>query len=205
MSIYDIIIFLLFIALIIIIFYIQSIPSAPITYYIQDSPIDRNFKQKVSDILLNSNWRTQYNVKELTDEEHHYQPADINIQLSNRQSLNHWQESTDVYPDGRPMRFSITTQYRNIPPQIYIDSENWLYGVKESGLTLEQYREYIINHEFGHGLGINHRTCDEKNNIDGICPVMYQSTRGCPKGYRCAYRPNNLDYTADKIPNAYIF
>ena len=60
---------------------------------------------------------------------------------------------------------------------ILINWERWKNGSKESGLSTEFYRVYIILHEFGHLLGYNHvpiGTC----NPDGTANVMTQQTRG---------------------------
>ena|SRR6478609_3669065 len=68
---------------------------------------------------------------------------------------------------------------------IYFNVNRWLYGSKESGLSLEDYKNYLIFHEWGHLLGRGHATCSK--NEDDPCPIMYQQTisKGCcrPNSY----------------------
>ena len=62
---------------------------------------------------------------------------------------------------------------------IYINYDNWCKGSEKSGLSLEDYRTYVINHEVGHILGL-HEHLKPKNGC--LVPVMNQSTRGIGKG-----------------------
>lgn len=62
---------------------------------------------------------------------------------------------------------------------IYINYDNWTQGSDVSGLNLEDYRTYVINHEVGHILGI-HDHLKPKNGRK--VPVMNQSTRGIGSG-----------------------
>lgn len=64
--------------------------------------------------------------------------------------------------------------------QCFINFERWKDGSRDSLMSLEQYRSYLINHEIGHLLGLGHdREC--------IAPEMYApammpqtlGTRGC--------------------------
>jgi hypothetical protein len=98
------------------------------------------------------------------------------------------------YPNTKqPIHFSITYPVNNRLKYIYIDEDNWKYGVPESGLTQRKYQEYVINHELGHALGYGHVKCDKEHVYNSTCPVMYQSTRGCPEGYSCAFRVSPVD------------
>ena len=80
-------------------------------------------------------------------------------------------------------------------PNIYIDDVNWTNGVVESGLTADEYKSYVIEHEFGHALGYNHLPCEL---ADGTCPVLYQSTVGCPDGTKCGYKVAKKDLQAKR-------
>ena len=64
---------------------------------------------------------------------------------------------------------------------IYINLKNWNNGGwggifpktnNEDGLT--RYRQYVINHEFGHSLGLNHPDAKSK----GPVSIMEQGTKG---------------------------
>jgi len=167
----------------------------PIRYWIENSPIDRSFQQQVREILQMSKWHKYHNFYE-TDKRH---LADIKIFLKSPDELKHLYTHKKYYPNGKEIQFSFTVQSKTKPPVIYINSKNWLNGVPESGLTLRQYREYVINHEFGHALSYDHQPCKHTSR----CPVMYQSTIGCPTGIQCGYQPSAIDLTK-KISNAYF-
>jgi hypothetical protein len=60
---------------------------------------------------------------------------------------------------------------------IYLNLERWLNGSKKSKLSLDKYKNYMINHETGHILGKGHlKSKDFKPNT--ICPIMVQQTKG---------------------------
>lgn len=74
---------------------------------------------------------------------------------------------------------------------VYFNLHNWNNGTweglfpskdNEDGLT--RYRQYVVNHEFGHALGLEHPKCKE-----GQVSVMEQNTKGLSWLNRC--RPNN--------------
>lgn len=162
-------------------------------FYTYDSDIDITFKQQVRDILSNSNWNNYRNYSETDNEE----DADIYIQLTHRDAMPTLNRKKEYYPNGEELRFSVTRYGDGSKPSIHIDHMNWLYGSKHSGLSLDEYRRYIINHEFGHGLGYDHQPCSITNlGENGRCPVMYQSTRGCPSGIKCGYEPVKKDTNA---------
>ena len=175
-----------------------------ITYYIEPSNLDPDFVSESNRIIQDSELKTKYNLTQKFDES-----ADIMIKLMPREEMiklsNEKNKKPDTYPDGTPIRFSWTYQRygsRN-KPLIYIDSENWLKGVEQSGLSLIEYRRYVILHEFMHALGFDHQKCDGSTAINGVCPVMYQSTRGCPTGFKCGSNITIHDYKK-RIPGAYV-
>lgn len=60
-----------------------------------------------------------------------------------------------------------------------INLTRWMGGSAASGLALEEYRAYVINHEVGHLLGERHAPCAAAG---APAPVMLQQTlgtRGC--------------------------
>lgn len=63
---------------------------------------------------------------------------------------------------------------------IYINGCRWLGGSKKSKMNLTDYRRYVINHEVGHLLGLDHpiRTCGK---VGCKAPVMLQQTLGVGK------------------------
>lgn len=186
--------------ILVIILVIIVVKPRSITYYVYDSVIDPDFAAKTKNIIRQSELTAKYNLHCVNDPS----IADITIKLKKRQEMDKWhEEDKQYYPDGRQIRFSLTWQGEEHKPKIYIDDQNWLNGVKESGLTLEQYREYVIIHELMHGLGFDHQPCDANTAVNGVCPIMTQSTRGCPKGFRCGYKPLPADYSL-KLDNRYI-
>jgi len=167
-------------------------------YYIYDSDIDRSFKTQTRNILKKSSWNNYYKLREVDSEI----KSDIDIKLVADSKLERYHDNQEYYSDGTPIRFSITFQSKKSKPKILINAKNWLYGVKQSGLSLDDYRTYVINHEFGHGLGFDHQKCNKNTVVNGTCPVMYQSTRGC-KNYTCGKEPNKFDRNK-KIDVAYL-
>ncbi|MEP6598278.1 MAG: DUF3152 domain-containing protein [Actinomycetota bacterium] len=60
-----------------------------------------------------------------------------------------------------------------------INSDRWFYGITSYGGDLAAYRQELVNHEVGHGLGHQHRLCPGPGQP---APVMQQQTlslQGC--------------------------
>ncbi len=168
-----------------------------VKYYTFPSEIDLSFREQVRNILTNSRWNTKYNIKEVDDAK----SANVHIYLTARKDLDYAHKEPEYYESNpkKQIRFSITTQSHTMHPRIDIDSLNWLNGVEESGLTLQQYRSYVIEHEFGHALGHDHLEC-----LNGQCPVMYQATRGCGSS-KCSYTVSDKDLNGELLTNKYVF
>lgn len=58
---------------------------------------------------------------------------------------------------------------------IYLNAVRWFHGAPQSGLTLEDYRQYMVSHEIGHILGHGHKKCPCKG---CKAPIMMQQTLG---------------------------
>ncbi len=169
-----------------------------ITYYIHTSLSNPEFKQETRGILKNSAINHKYKIKEVNDPN----AADIVIELRSRVSLNVDHNKPEYYPGtNKQIRFSFTWQRPK--PYIAIDDINWTYGVAESGLSIDEYRKYVIQHEFMHALGYDHQPCNNETASHGRCPVLYQATRGPPKGFKAGYEVTPIDYTK-KLDNPYF-
>jgi hypothetical protein len=59
---------------------------------------------------------------------------------------------------------------------IYLNVDNWRNGSKLSKLCLQDYRNYMVNHEIGHILGRDHLFAKDYKNK--LAPVMIQQTKG---------------------------
>lgn len=169
-----------------------------ITYQVIDSTLDKSFKQDVENIIDNSYWNKKIKLVK-TDSK----PI-ITIYLKSDKFMDKYhQNKQEYYENGEPIRFSITYQNQNTKPVIFINYNNW-NGVPQSNLSISQYKKYIINHEIGHALGYNHIKCDSSTLIDGRCPIMYQSTRGCGK-YPCGYEVKKEDFNSPLISKSYNY
>lgn len=180
----------LFIFLILVVYFIYNYKFYSMKkFFVKNSLNDMDFVNVVKNIISKSKWNEKFNITNVPDEE----SADIVIELASRERMAKLfpRSKYDLYPDGTPIYFS-TTHYRGPfkKNNIYIDEINWK-GVKQSGLTPEEYKSYVIQHEFGHALGYDHQTCDEKTKT---CPIMYQQTRGIPKGYTPLKEVSDRDY-----------
>lgn len=169
-----------------------------ITYYIVPSENNIDFARETREILAHSDINNRYSIKEVSDKKQ----ADITIELRSRASLTNDHSKIEYYPGtNKQIRFSFTWQHPK--PYIAIDDINWTYGVEESGLSLHEYRKYVIQHEFLHALGFDHQPCTAETAVNGRCPVLYQATRGPPKGFQAGYEIIPVDYTK-KLDNTYF-
>ncbi len=163
-----------------------------------DDKVYSEFIMRTKEVLSASEWHKYHKFGETSNEAE----ATITMELATNDkiSTNIGEEYYDynminIYKDvekptdKKVIKFSTTSILGN-KRHIRFNLDNWLSGVPESGLSTDQYREYVINHEFGHGLGYDHQKC-----VDGVCPVMYQATRGCPVGTKCGSKVQEIDTT----------
>ena len=58
---------------------------------------------------------------------------------------------------------------------VMVNVARWEHAIPEYDGDIDRYRHYVVNHEFGHGLGFGHNACPGKNKP---APVMQQQTYG---------------------------
>ncbi len=183
--------------------------STTYTYYLDpiSNEVDDNFISETRKILTNSSINDRFDIVEVDRPNKN----SIIIKLLSREEMieirNKDGGKTEYYLDDngnetdKNIFFSWT--YQKPQPTILIDGNNWKYGIEESGLSLDEYKLYVIQHEFLHALGFDHQPCNEKTAVNGRCPILYQSTRGCPKGFACGYEVTEFDYNK-KISGSYF-
>ncbi|WP_203925423.1 DUF3152 domain-containing protein [Virgisporangium ochraceum] len=62
-----------------------------------------------------------------------------------------------------------------LPGRVVLNLSRWLTAVPNYGATLDEYRQYLVNHEVGHQLGQGHEACPGRGQP---APVMQQQTYG---------------------------
>lgn len=167
-----------------------------ILVFIKPSDQDPEFVEKVSDILNHTQFTPPGRPLSLKIADKNTAAVDITLELGDRETM-HNKNKIEYDSENQPIYFSYT--YNTTPRKIIFDPGNWLFGVKRSGLTLNDYRNYVVRHEMLHALGYDHQECNEKTavvvNGEMVCPVMYQSTRGPPVGFVCGSQIQPVDYT----------
>ena len=67
-----------------------------------------------------------------------------------------------------------TSCFYPIGDRVMINEARWVRGAAPFEGDLGAYRQYVINHELGHGVGFaSHEPCDEDG---GLAPIMMQQT-----------------------------
>ncbi len=98
------------------------------------------------------------------------QSADLVVRLASRETVQSICRKAGLYTGG----YSSCRAGR----YVMINLDRWTYAVPHFKGDLARYRAYVVNHEFGHGLGYGHQTCP----ADGRpAPVMMQQTSGLRK------------------------
>lgn len=81
--------------------------------------------------------------------------------------------------------------------KVYINNYRWKKGAKPSQLSLKNYRIYLINHEVGHILGLEHATPVKNRRV----PVMNQHTLGIGSGKPYMWPLNSEQLKLKKLLN----
>lgn len=87
--------------------------------------------------------------------------------------------------------------------QVMLNTARWARGAVAFQGNVEQYQQYVVNHEVGHALGFPHVGCEETGRF---APVMMQQTWGLANDYLAALGADGV--IADgKVcePNAWPF
>lgn len=93
--------------------------------------------------------------------------------------LTHAKRMEELYPQVALAGMSVTDR-SGVRPVVHLNAQNWYEPPARSGYDTSArgvagYRTYVINHEVGHVLGLNHARCAGR---DRPAPVMMQQTRG---------------------------
>jgi hypothetical protein len=59
--------------------------------------------------------------------------------------------------------------------RVVLNAKRWQLGAKSYSRDLDNYRRYLVNHEFGHYIGYGHVRCPGRGRA---APVMMQQTKG---------------------------
>jgi hypothetical protein len=156
--------------------------------FIKPSAADPLFVRCVAAIINKTEFKSPNVTYEMEIIDHAHN-ATVTLEIGDRATM-HADNKAEYDDHGERIYFSYTYDRKLI-----FDPGNWCDGVPRSGLTLDLYRDYVVRHEVMHALGYAHQPCDESTAIDGVCPVMYQSTRGPPPGYQCGHEIMPVDYT----------
>ncbi|HET6503234.1 MAG TPA: DUF3152 domain-containing protein [Amycolatopsis sp.] len=90
--------------------------------------------------------------------------------------------NTATRPDlcGFGIQYPTSCYIRGVQHSVVINLARWVRGAKAFGPDMTGYREYAINHEVGHALGLGHVGCQVNG---GPAPVMMQQTFGVSNDY----------------------
>lgn len=79
-----------------------------------------------------------------------------------------------LYPDNPDIHGMSFTYIHKSPCVIVFNKDNWDKKPDRFKQSQSDYLTYLINHEFGHALGIH----NHQQKTTDLCPLMYQQTRG---------------------------
>lgn len=95
-----------------------------------------------------------------------------------------------VYPSIGP-ELSLTDTRKRVIVTIF-NSMNWKTipraAIKSGFASLRDYKTYLVNHEYGHALGIGHAVCRANQSLPPQnAPVMMQQTKGTQTCRPCVW------------------
>lgn len=98
---------------------------------------------------------------------------------------------------GFGIQYPTSCYIKSFQRSVVINLARWVRGGKAFGFDMTGYREYAINHEVGHALGLGHVGCKENG---GPAPVMMQQTFGVSNNY--VAQLNSVDqYNKTAVPS----
>ncbi len=106
--------------------------------------------------------------------------------------------NTATRPDlcGYGIKYPTSCYLRAAQHSVIINLARWVRGAKAFGPDMTGYRQYAINHEVGHALGLGHEGCKVN---DAAAPVMMQQTFGVSNNY--VAQLNSVDpYNKHAVP-----
>lgn len=86
---------------------------------------------------------------------------------------------------------------------VTINVARWVRGAVSFQGALVEYKQYVVNHEVGHGLGYDHKSCQENGTL---APVMMQQSWGVSNDYLAALGTDRVNRDGKVCrPNAWPY
>ncbi|GGM42315.1 hypothetical protein GCM10012275_11650 [Longimycelium tulufanense] len=112
----------------------------------------------------------------IADEQHGFQRVDSG-EPDLRISLTSQMTTRDICGFEIPFEGSC---YDPVSRRVVINIARWVRGAVAFQGSYVEYKQYVINHEVGHGLGFGHKPCGENG---GLAPIMMQQSWGVSNDY----------------------